>query len=197
MARNALIIFIKNPIKGRVKTRIAKETNNEKALEIYNELLAHTQKECAKVDAVKILYYSSFVEEKDMWDNEIYQKKRQSQENLGLKMFQAIKDELKYHNKVVLVGSDIGELTSDIIDGAFKALESSDIVIGPALDGGYYLVAMKNVNNIFEDIDWSTDKVLDQTIEQIDQLNIKYSLLDSLSDIDFIEDYNSWKTSTN
>lgn len=193
MAKNALIIFIKNPIKGSVKTRIAAQTSKEKALEIYHELLDQTEKECAKVDAVKVLYYSNYIEEQDLWSNEIYQKKRQSQEDLGKKMYDAIKEELLHHKNVVLVGSDIGELTSGIMDKAFKALESTNIVIGPALDGGYYLIGMKQAINIFEDIKWSTNSVLDQTIEHINKRNLTYSLLTTLSDIDYIEDYNNWK----
>jgi hypothetical protein len=91
--------------------------------------------------------------------------------------------------KVVLIGSDCAELTKDIIENAFQALEHSDVVIGPSFDGGYYLLGMSSFEpDLFENIAWSTPSVFEQTIAKAGQLHLSIAMLPRLNDIDTQED---------
>ena len=100
------------------------------------------------------------------------------------------------HHKVVIIGSDCATLTNSILDDAFEKLGSNPFVIGPAIDGGYYLLGMNQfTSEIFDNIEWSTSNVLPKTIEIIQNLGKNYYLLPELSDIDTEEDWKKygWK----
>ena len=95
------------------------------------------------------------------------------------------------YDKICLIGSDILELTDEIIVRAFDHLDTHDIVLGPSLDGGYYLIGMKSpVSHVFENKKWGTGEVLKATLNDINKMSLKYSLLPILNDIDEIEDIN-------
>jgi rSAM/selenodomain-associated transferase 1 len=95
----------------------------------------------------------------------------------------------KNHQSVVLIGCDLPDLTSALIAKAFDALQNNDLVIGPSCDGGYYLIGLnKSTPDLFEEISWSTEKVLKQTLERAERLLLKVQLLDQLRDIDTLED---------
>jgi len=189
---NALPIFIKNPEKGRVKTRLAQTVGDDMALKIYLALLEHTQKIALAIDANRLLFYSQFIDEEDQWSNADFQKKMQASGDLGNRMMMAFRQALAQHQKVVIIGSDCASLTIEIVEKAFELLEAVDYVVGPAKDGGYYLLGMKeNSPALFEDMIWSTDQVFPTTIKRIKASNKKYALLPELSDIDYEED---WKT---
>ena len=136
----ALIIFTRNPELGKCKTRLAKTIGDESALNVYIHLLKHTQKEAIKVDADRFVFYSEEICEHDLWDSKHFYKKLQQGDDLGQRMQNAFKQlfELGYA-KVCIVGSDLLELQHDIVENAFKELETNEVVLGPAMDGGYYL----------------------------------------------------------
>ena len=105
----------------------------------------------------------------------------------------AFRNAFEINQKVVIVGSDCASLTSEIIQQAFDQLDENDFVIGPALDGGYYLLGMRTFEpSVFEDIEWSTEQVLPQTISKIEVLNKRYYLLPALSDIDYEADWKKY-----
>lgn len=187
---NQLIIFAKNPVLGKVKTRLAATLGNEKALEVYKELLAHTCDISSKVNAQKVVFYSDFIEKDDLWGKADFDQAIQNGEDLGKRMSNAFKEVFNtFDGKVIIIGTDCKELSTEIIDQAFNALEFVDIVLGPALDGGYYLIGMKSLNeNLFENIAWSTSTVLEQTVGQINTRKLSFLLLKALSDIDTEED---------
>jgi rSAM/selenodomain-associated transferase 1 len=113
--------------------------------------------------------------------------------DLGEKMSNAVSEILKQGRKAVITGSDIPDLDRSIIGAAFSTLEHNDIVLGPAKDGGYYLVGMKVLHQqLFEDIHWSTAEVLSRTVEIIKATGLTCSLLPELSDLDTIEDYKKY-----
>jgi len=184
--KNQLIIFAKNPVLGKVKTRLASTIGDKKALEVYKELLDHTCSIASKVDVEKKVYYSDFINNDDLWNNANFEQELQHGNDLGKRMSNAFKETFKsFNGKVVVIGTDCKELSTEIIDQAFSGLEYADIVIGPALDGGYYLIGMKSLEEkIFENIDWSTSAVLEQTIDKIDTKRLSFLLLKTLSDID-------------
>ncbi|MEZ4688804.1 MAG: TIGR04282 family arsenosugar biosynthesis glycosyltransferase [Ignavibacteria bacterium] len=122
--------------------------------------------------------------------DDTYIQKIQSGSDLGSKMNNAIKSVLKEGNEnILLIGTDVPGLSSEIINEAFKKLLEFDIVIGPARDGGYYLIGMKeSLSQIFENMKWSNEQVLSNTIERIGLLNKSYYLLEELADVDMEED---------
>ncbi|WP_422359196.1 TIGR04282 family arsenosugar biosynthesis glycosyltransferase [Reichenbachiella sp.] len=188
MSNEALIIFAKNPELGKVKTRLAQSVGNETALDIYHKLVAYTQEQTANIEAERIVYYTQDVDHNDNWRKAI--RKVQASGDLGHKMAAAFREELKQYDRVCIVGADCAELTSAHIQQAFQKLKNNDFVLGPANDGGYYLLGMKAFEpGLFAGIDWSTDKVLSQTIEAISELNNSYALLPKLIDVDTIEDW--------
>ena len=186
---NALIIFIKNIEKGKVKTRLAATVGDEKALKIYQALLEHTRKVASNANADRYLFYSSHLE-KDDWSELDFQKRIQSGNDLGIRMANAFEEIFKKHKKAVIIGSDCASLTSEILNQAFELLTKNDFVIGPAQDGGYYLLGMSQfMPSVFENIEWSTGSVFEKTIENIGLLDKNYALLPELSDIDYEEDW--------
>lgn len=189
---NALIIFVKNPRQGKVKTRLAKAVGDDRALEVYNELMEVTAREVSKVTSADcFVFYSHFLPEKDeIWKDEYVIKEVQEGEGLGERMKNAF-----YHlfeqgyERVAIIGSDLPELTHELIEQAFSELDEVDVVIGPAKDGGYYLLAMKELlPQLFEDKSWSTDAVFDDTIEDLINLKKIWHELPILNDIDTEED---------
>ena len=190
MSINHLIIFVKNPELGKVKTRLARTIGDEKALYIYKLLLEQTFQVTLPVLAEKKLYYSEFVQNMDQFNDLVYEKHIQKGDGLGDKMYNAIKHSFgEWAGKVVLIGSDCFELNSGIIEEAFKALEESDYVLGPAKDGGYYLIGMKALNlEIFQNKEWSTENVFLDTLLDIKNQEKSHYLLPTLSDVDAEED---------
>lgn len=186
----ALIIFAKNEVVGTVKTRLAATIGNENALQIYKTLLKHSFHTTYALPFSKTVFYSDYVELQDLWHNASYNKKVQRGEDLGEKMknaFAAVFGEGA--QQAVIMGTDCPQLNADIIHDAFDALAQYDIVIGPAHDGGYYLLAMKTLYpELFSGIPWSTHLVLQQTLQICQQLNLSVYLLPKLTDIDTEED---------
>ena len=190
MLKNALLIFIKNPELGKVKTRLARTVGDERALQIYQALLGHTRKIAMEIDADRLLFYSAFVDQQDEWKADFFDKQIQVAGALGTRMAEAFEGALKDHEAAVIIGSDCASLSVEIVDQAFDALKNHDFVIGPAEDGGYYLIGMKAASPwVFEGIEWSTETVFSETIKKIEAQGQSYALLPTLSDIDFEEDW--------
>jgi len=188
MTKNLSIVFVRNPELGKVKTRLAKTIGDKKALNIYILLLKHTESVLQKVSSDKVVYYSEEIQNNDLWSNRCFQKKLQKGNDLGERMQHAFEMAFKEgYEKVVIVGSDLFDLKAVHIENAFKALENHDLVIGPSLDGGYYLLGMKVLHPaVFKNKQWGTDSVLETTLKNLEQENVK--LLEALNDIDTFED---------
>jgi len=185
---SALIIFAKNPVAGKVKTRLAKDTGSVKALEIFLRLLTHTYNETKDLNYKKFLFLSDQHDE-SLFDKN-YIQEIQSGNNLGEKMNNAFQTIFRSgFENAVLIGTDTPEISSEIINKAFVKLSDHDFTIGPAYDGGYYLIGMKNFNdNLFENIRWSTGEVFEKTILKIKNLNKSYFILEKLHDVDVTGD---------
>jgi len=192
----ALIIFIKNPKKGKVKTRLAKTLGENQALLIYKALLQHTRNIALQINATCYLFYGQFIDNEDDWSEKNFQKRLQTGADLGARMQRAFHEVLQKHDKAIIIGSDCATLTPDMVNDAFSKLEKHSFVIGPAEDGGYYLLGMQNYTpSVFENMEWSTESVFKETIQKIENLNKEYYLLPTLSDIDNEEDWekHGWK----
>lgn len=187
-----LLIFSKNPVPGRCKTRLAKTIGDVAATEIYKVLLRHTALITEPLDAIKEVHYSDFVEEDDMFSDQFI-KKVQSGKDLGEKMKNAFSKGFQAgFQHIVIIGSDLLDITTEDINEAFEALKTYDYVIGPAEDGGYYLLGMNKLNStLFENKDWSSNTVLQDTL--IDLKTEHIVLLDERNDIDTYEDLEEFK----
>jgi len=193
MSKELLIIFIRNPALGKVKTRLANKIGDEKALEIYKALLKHTMDTTKDLSCDKIVYYSDFIDPADDWDPQIYQKSLQVGDDLGPRMLSAFQEGFERgYESIVIIGSDCLELTPEIIQDSFKVLQDNDVVLGPAKDGGYYLMGMKKLHvSFFFSKEWGTSSVLQETMKNILQKQLSLQLLPVLSDIDDEKDLNS------
>jgi len=188
MTKNLLMIFTRNPELGKVKTRLAKTIGDQKALEVYKLLLNKTKEVTQNLASDKAVYYSVKIRENDIWNTDIYQKHLQSGVDLGERMKNAFQKAFESgYEKVAIIGSDLYDLTPSHIQTAFEKLDTNDVVIGPAEDGGYYLLATKKVYpKIFKNKNWGTSSVRKDTLN--DLKNGSIHLLEKLNDIDVYED---------
>ena len=187
-SKNALIIFARNPELGKCKTRLAKVIGNEAALEIYKYLLNHTAEISENIEADKFVFYSDDIKKEDLWNKDVFRKKLQYGTDLGARMENAFTELFRLnYEKVIIIGSDLLDLNTKHVDDAFQLLETNELVIGPAKDGGYYLLGMKTLHlNVFKNKDWGTSTVFKETIKDIQNSN--YALMEELNDIDTFED---------
>lgn len=190
MTPELLLIFVKHPIAGQVKTRLAAGIGHEKALKVYHELLAYTRSVAHEIAADKAVWYGNEVPEGDLWAETGWPRFLQAGETLGDRMEGAFRWGLAQgYRRICIIGSDCATLTSAILNQAFDQLSSHDAVIGPANDGGYYLLGMTSlVAEVFHDKSWSTESVLPDTLADLASLNKTHFLLPELVDIDTIED---------
>ena len=183
---NKLIIFIKNPLKGKVKTRLAATIGDDNALEVYLKLIEYTLNLAKSLKVEVNLFFSDQI----ISEYPFSKKHIQEGSDLGDKIKNAFKkcfDE--GGSNVVIIGTDCAELTKEIIEESFEKLNNHSVVIGPALDGGYYLLGMNQFYpEIFNQIEWSTSKVFDLTLAKIKNADISFDTLTTLRDIDTEED---------
>ncbi len=186
--KDLLIIFTRNPELGKCKTRLAAAVGNGIALSIYQFLLEHTKSITKGLYVGKWVFYSDEIWENDIWEQAIYEKKIQSGKDLGERMANAFIDGFTAgYEKIIIIGSDMYDLNENDLLEAFKILDQHDYVIGPAIDGGYYLLGMKCLNPVlFENKSWGTDTVLKATLEDLKGKN--YGVLAPKNDIDHFED---------
>ena len=187
-SKKALIIFTRNPELGKCKTRLAKTIGDENALEVYKFLLNHTASIAKEVKADRYVFYSENILKDDLWDIGTFRKKLQKGDDLGQRMQNAFVELLEMgYEKVAIIGSDLLDLDSEIVNTAFAQLDFNDVVIGPALDGGYYLLGMKNLYpNVFKNKVWGSASVLQSSLKDLQ--NSTVYLLKELNDIDTFED---------
>lgn len=193
MNERALIIFLKYPEKGLVKTRLAQRLDQDFVLELYKHFIVDILKTCKDVDADIIIAYSFSNED---LKNTVLKKDHsyiiQKGNDLGKKMFNAFTEiSSKGYSRLVIIGSDIPDLPAEIVNNAFITLDNKDAVLGPSKDGGYYLIGLRSekiVTLIFDDVKWSTPNVLNSTIENLNKANFSWSLLQTWNDIDEYED---------
>ncbi|QEH42521.1 TIGR04282 family arsenosugar biosynthesis glycosyltransferase [Chitinophaga sp. XS-30] len=186
MHKKALIIFVRHPVLGRVKTRIAATLGEETALAVYRELLVHTAAITRPVQADKFVFYADGTQENDLWDAAVYQKRAQADGDLGERMQQAFRELFAAgYQHIAIIGSDCFALGTAVIDTAFSSLQSSRVVAGPSTDGGYYLLGMRAfAPSLFENKRWSTGSVMSDTLQSVQALGWDYTLLPTLSDVD-------------
>ena len=181
-----LIIFIRNPERGKVKTRLAKSIGDDAALQVYRLLLQHTRRIAETVSCERFLLYADQVSRNDDWNETMFSKHLQSGNDLGERMLHAF--ELVFGqgcSQAIIIGSDCPGIDPALVESAFARLTEHDVVIGPATDGGYYLLGMNRpLPELFRGKAWSTSAVFPQTMDDIKTLGLRCSLLPALTDVD-------------
>lgn len=190
MGDDLLIIFVKNLVPGMVKTRLAEDVGMFLALDVYQELVNNTAKVVKKVDVDKIVFYSEYVEVEDAFDAENIEYHIQEGNELGERMKNAFQVGFdKGYSRVIIIGSDCYDLKKKHLEEAFDKLEINDIVVGPAKDGGYYLLGLNGpCPALFEGKTYSHDKVFKELMTEAEELELEVHLLEKLNDIDTLED---------
>jgi hypothetical protein len=194
--KEAIIIFHRHPKLGKVKTRLAKSLGNKNALSIYKACSFYI------IDHILSGPTSTFIflsDKNDLSQSQFDSKYLyfQKGDDLGRRMINSFSEIFsKGFKKIIIVATDAPDIDNNLIQLAFKSLDTKDFVLGPSDDGGYYLLGMKKVSNfLFEDMTWSHDKVLHQTLIKIKDNDLSYELLNNLIDIDDESDLNQWLSS--
>lgn len=184
------MIFYKNPLRGQVKTRLAATIGDDRALEIYRRMALHIRDITQGLAVDKIVWYSDSIVDDDLWPATIYRKSVQRGNDLGERMLNSFEDGFASGTRpLVIIGTDCYELSSSHLEQAFDALQENDVVIGPARDGGYYLLGMNRLHPaLFKNKKWSTSSVFGNTLNDINTLGLTCATLPVLRDVDREED---------
>ena len=189
MKKNPLVlVFCKNQIIGKVKSRLALKIGKQKAFFVYSNLVNKTASIVNSLSSDVHVYYSDYIEENDDFKSPKIKKFIQKGNNLGDRLINALSISFKNFSPVIIIGSDLWELEISDIEDAFRILKNKNVVIGPSTDGGYYLIGMNYLDTkIFENKYWGQESVLNDTIRDIDD-KTKIHLLDEKTDIDTYDD---------
>lgn len=188
MNKKCLMIFSRNPVPGRVKTRLAAAIGEDAAAAAYRFMLERCKDLTKGRNAHKQVWYTDHIEENDLWEERYFEKKLQQGADLGERMSYAFQMAFKEgFDKVVVIGTDIPDMSAKDIDGAFELLNDHDAVIGPAADGGYYLLGLnRSMPALFRNKQWGGSTVLADTLA--DLFSCRYALLEQKNDVDLVED---------
>ncbi len=186
-------VFAKYWEPGQVKTRLARDTNHEFAASVYRQFIQATLETATGIAERSVLaftptdQYTEFAQCLPAGWTMV----AQTTGDLGERMHAYFVDAHAHQiEKIVLIGSDSPHVPAALLRQAFEQLDEHQCVIGPARDGGYYLIGARNiVPPVFDDIDWSTNRVLQQTVTKLKEADISYSLLPPSFDIDTIDDF--------
>ena len=190
-ASRAVLVFIRAPEAGRVKTRLAAEIGDVAALGVYRRLAEHAvQAALALGPLVSVRVHFTPANAGDavrawLGAGPVYLPQADDAD-LGVRMRAAFEAAFgDGFDRVVVIGSDLPDLTAEILRGAFERLESTDAVVGPARDGGYWLLGLKRMlPGVFDGIAWSTGEVLARTLERLRSMQMEPALLEELADVD-------------
>lgn len=190
MSACEILIFARTPELGKVKTRLAADLGEERALRTYKYLLAHTRESVSRSGFPARVHLAGPMPETDLWSVAGFRRVPQADGDLGARMSaafaQAFADGVR---SLVIIGTDCPALSPAHLHEAMKALETHEAVIGPADDGGYWLLGLSApVRAIFEDKAWSTDTVLRDTLADFKALGMSVARLDVLRDVDTADD---------
>ena len=196
MPANHLLIFARHPVLGQGKTRLAQTIGPEAALGVYRELLARTRAAADGVAATKTLWLAGAPSGENTfahWPG--YRQRPQPSGDLGQRMHAAFAAAFAAGAPAaVVIGTDCPELTAAHLAAAFRCLATHDAVVGPALDGGYYLLGTRAlVPDFFQNKPWSTAAVLAETLADAARLGLRVAQLAPLADVDTAEDLAAWR----
>jgi rSAM/selenodomain-associated transferase 1 len=186
-------LFARPPVPGRVKSRLAADIGDDKAVLVYIHCLKYTL-DLVRKSALPHEVWLSEESENSIFSG--FDCQIQAGENLGDRMFHAINNHLqssRLHNQIILIGSDCLDLRQSHLIQAFDALRKNDLVFVPAIDGGFALIGCREIDPfLFSRVVWGSYDVLQKTLTNATQLNFSYQLLDSVRDVDRLDDLNHY-----
>lgn len=188
-SNRALLIFTRNPEPGKCKTRLAATIGDRAALKIYEFLLRHTATLSKSLQgADRYVYFSEYLGDGSIWDPACFEYRLQEGADLGKRMENALKETFAAgYTRVVLIGSDLYDLTTEDLGEAYQQLDHHEVVLGPAGDGGYYLMGLRQLQpGLFQNKQWGTQTVLEDTLA--DLRGTDTHLLPVRNDVDRYED---------
>ena len=190
-AGRLVLAFAKAPRAGEVKTRLAVGIGSEAAADLYATMASNALERLRSRTYDLFVCYDppSAAAEVQIWLGVEVTLTPQAEGDLGRRMWCALRDGLEIASQVCVVGTDVPDLDAALVDQAFDGLSEADMVIGPADDGGYYLLALQRpIPELFEGIPWSTSEVLDRTLDVAHGLNLTVRTLRTLRDVDTAAD---------
>ena len=191
---DAILVFVRAPEAGRVKTRLAAEIGAEGALRVYRRLAEHAVAEARELGpevALRIHYTpAAGGEAVRAWLGGDAEYLPQADGDLGARMRAAFAAAFAAgHRRVLIIGSDLPGLSAEVLRRALRLLDSHPAVIGPAADGGYYLLGLRGmVGGVFDGIAWSTERVLEATLARLRAAGCAPAMLEPLRDVDTAAD---------
>lgn len=195
MSANTILLFTRYPYPGKCKTRLIPQYSAEEAAAIHRQLVFQSDKTINtylaqhRTTAYHIYYTGASVKQMQHWLNSRSFILQQGK-HLGERMANAFSTTLKSTKRCLIMGSDCPDISTDLLKNAFAILQERDIVLGPAYDGGYYLIGLKRtlsqkqITHLFADVPWGSEKVLTTTLTRIKELQLQCQLLPKLHDID-------------
>ncbi len=188
--RPHVFVFAKNPEPGKVKTRLARDLGDRRAALVYRALGTHVIKGLKGGTYRMIVAYAPAEAWQPVreWLGTGVELVPQVEGDLGERMAAAVRHGVAAGGRVCLIGSDAPDVDRAVAHEAFGALDDVDLVLGPARDGGYYLIAMNEAyTQLFAGIEWSTDSVLDDTLRIAHEMGLSVHLLAELADVDTVD----------
>jgi uncharacterized protein len=189
---NCLIIFTRYPELGKTKTRLIPALGEQGATQLHRQMAEYTIQQARSLPqmAIEVWYVGGNQELMQNWLGQDLVYRKQPPGDLGDRMCAAFRSSFNQgHDAVIVVGTDCPELTTAVLTQGFAKLQDHTLTIGPAIDGGYYLIGLQQlVPELFQGIAWSTATVLSETLEIVDRLHLSISLLPCLHDIDVPQD---------
>lgn len=181
-----IILFAKVPRAGQVKTRLIPALGAQGACELYERMLQKVLTMLQQQTLCQVELWLDAAGEHPLLGNSTFPIYIQQGEDLGERLAHATVSGLARHQQLLFIGTDCPALDEAYLEQALQALEADfGLVLGPALDGGYVLLGLKGKYlSLFTDINWSTGRVLQQTLGKAEQAGLKFSLLKALRDID-------------
>ena len=202
--REVLLIFTRYPVPGITKTRLIPVLGAKGAALLQRRMTEQAIEKARQLKRRKeiqpvIAYAGGNEKRMRSWLGEDLLYMTQGGGSIGARMYHAFSTVFRLQvSKAIIIGTDIPHISSELIWRAFQYLERTDLVLGPATDGGYYLIGMGRVlaadlfRNLFDGVDWGTERVLDQTLSKAQKAGYRWILLDELQDIDRPEDLVLW-----
>ncbi|MDQ6633025.1 MAG: TIGR04282 family arsenosugar biosynthesis glycosyltransferase [Verrucomicrobiota bacterium] len=195
MSLQTLIIFLKAPRIGLVKTRLAQTIGPATARDAYKKLVETLLQNLAPLADVELRFApDDAAAEIQLWKQKNWTMRPQGKGDLGQRLQAAFAQNFSIGTeRVVIIGSDCPHVTAMDIESAWTALKTHDVVLGPARDGGYWLIGLRQLQPVLlENISWSTETVLRETIQRAQKLFLKIYLLRELTDVDTEPEWREW-----
>jgi rSAM/selenodomain-associated transferase 2/rSAM/selenodomain-associated transferase 1 len=203
--RERLIVFTRYPEPGRTKTRLIPHLGAKGAADLQRRMTEHIVSQIRNLTAsrpvsIEIRYEGGNQQLMEDWLGSNYIYSPQSKGDLGRRMGRAF--EAAFVNgaaAAVIIGTDVPGISLEILYQAFNSLQNNDLVMGPADDGGYYLIGLKQSSfnralpQLMTKISWGSELVLDQSVKIAERMGLKYTLLEKLADVDRPDDLTVWE----